>query len=232
MQEADRLREQLNAMSAEHEQSIRQHSHSGAQHESVASELRSEVKMRTFELTTLGVTHEARMTELRAANLKVEVLQKQVDAHVSEFRRLEESSKAKEYELTKANDEQRRVIEMYEGLELELDSAVLRAAGSNEGTDENEAMKRLLANDANSIGLAATSKSQKRVRQAVHLAKQLLEKERKLKGAESKLQSVEADRAKLAKRVKQLEYQITTVDHPSRSVGRQEGRKTGRHDMA
>ena len=194
--------------------------------------------MRTFELTTLGVTHEARMGELRAANLKVEVLQKQVDAHVSEFRRLEESAKAKQYELTKANDEQRRVIEMYEGLELELDSAVLRAANGTNG-NEDEAVKRLLGvsvggDDAensapggggggggggllgSSIGLSATSKSQRRVRQAVHLAKQLLEKERKLKDAEGLLAAARGERDKLAKRVKQLEHQLNTVDHPSR----------------
>ena len=56
---------------------------SNVQHDknNVICELRAELKMKAFELTTLGVSFEERMGQLRQAELEVEVMRQEISAH-------------------------------------------------------------------------------------------------------------------------------------------------------
>lgn len=84
--------------------------------------------MRTFELTSLGVAHEAKAAECRQHASRASELKEQLDAHAFEFRRLEESSQQQERAFLSQVRDLKSSVAMYEGLELEVDAAVLREA--------------------------------------------------------------------------------------------------------
>ena len=69
--ETARLGDQLAALRALHDRSVNAHASSLAEAEGRAAELRSEAKMRGFELAALGVSHEGCLGELREAKLEV-----------------------------------------------------------------------------------------------------------------------------------------------------------------
>ena len=69
--EAGRLGDQLAALRALHDRSVTAHAAGLAEAEGRAAELRSEAKMRGFELAALGVSHEGCLGELREARLEV-----------------------------------------------------------------------------------------------------------------------------------------------------------------
>jgi len=60
-------------------------------------------------------------------------LKEQLDAHAFEFRRLEESSQQQERALLSQVRDLNSSVAMYEGLELEVDAAVLREAQQTNG---------------------------------------------------------------------------------------------------
>jgi progesterone-induced-blocking factor 1 len=203
--EGERLREELSALRSEHDRASRASAQQVAALENQAAELRSEVKMRSFELTALGLTHEAKMGELRSAELRVQELGEQVGAHTASFRRLEEMSSLELRRLEGLVEDQRRTLGVYEGLEVEMDAAVLRAASEGEtGT----ALATLAAD---------STLGERRVRQSVHLARLLLEKERRLEAMAQELTRVRAEVVALQQSKAEAEHRLSiTVDQPSR----------------
>ena len=78
MAESDRTRDALATLRADHDRCLQTHAASTAEAEGRCSELRAELKMRSFELASLGVTTEAKAAALREANLQADALQAQV----------------------------------------------------------------------------------------------------------------------------------------------------------
>ena len=69
--EADRLREVLAAAHSGHEGSVQRAASERAKLEQVSAELRAELRVRSHELATLGIAHEAKAAEARDAALQV-----------------------------------------------------------------------------------------------------------------------------------------------------------------
>jgi len=213
--ESERLREQLRLLTIEHEQLVMQHSKSESNRETMLAELRSEAKMKAFELSQLGVTHEARMQDLRDAQLRIQSLDQQVRVHEAEFRRLEASSHERIAQLESKVTDQQKTIEMYEGLEIELDSAVLRAGSSDV---ERGSVLRAEGDELALLSAATGSGRERRVRQTVHLAKQLLKREREV----SELQEHIGEKSRCLEgaqsRIRELEFELDSVKQPKRYV--------------
>eukprot|EP01032_Pedospumella_encystans_P010921 gene10921-12742_t len=151
----------------------------------VISELRAELKMKSFELTTLGVSFEERMGQLRASELEVDVLRQEVSAHKSALQRLEHEAGQDTRTLRLELDQATSRLRAYEALEEEIDSAVVRTAGLYGSTgadglvdDNPDASAAAAAQRILQSVKGIPSNPERRVKQAVFLAQRLLETER------------------------------------------------------
>ncbi|CAM9974196.1 unnamed protein product, partial [Ectocarpus sp. 8 AP-2014] len=72
---------------------------SDAAHETAVGEVRSELRLKSFELSQLGVAHAEKCSSLRQAGLEVDMLKEQVAVHRAEFAELEASTTRKTSEL-------------------------------------------------------------------------------------------------------------------------------------
>ncbi|KAJ1400605.1 hypothetical protein B484DRAFT_458140, partial [Ochromonadaceae sp. CCMP2298] len=146
---------------------------------SAISELRGELKIKSFELTSLGVSFEQRMGQLRQTELELEVLRQEITAHRSALLRMERDSAQETRGLRSDLEQASARLHAYEALEEEIDSAVVRTAqGDGAGAGgladtEQEAAERLVG----SVRGIPTD-PRRRVKQAVFLAQRLLEAEK------------------------------------------------------
>ncbi|CAB1098646.1 unnamed protein product [Ectocarpus sp. CCAP 1310/34] len=99
---------------------------SDAAHETAVGEVRSELRLKSFELSQLGVAHAEKCSLLRQAGLEVDMLKEQVAVHRAEFAELEASTTRKASELQLLLVGERDKVRAFEDLELEVDGAVMR----------------------------------------------------------------------------------------------------------
>ena len=90
--QAEALRKQLTLNSGELSSLQQQLSALQAQRAAEVSEVRAELKLKSFELTTLGATLEDRMGALRRMELELETVRGELAAHKAAFARLENDS--------------------------------------------------------------------------------------------------------------------------------------------
>lgn len=100
----------------------------------------------------------------------------------------------------------------FQDLEVELDTAAIR-----EGL-QNTAENGDVANQLTSILLSSTNTRERRANQAMGLAKQILERDRKLTAMQTKLLETEQAHTGATKRIKQLEFEVASINKPSRYV--------------
>lgn len=136
------------------------------------SDLRAELKMKTFEIGALGASYEERMSRLRQTELELEVAKEEVNAHRTAMLRLEADSHLRDKTLSDDLEKALQRLRAYELIEEEIDKAVIRAA-KFDNTSTDGAVDSLL----NSIKGVASS-PERRLKQAVYLAQRLLETER------------------------------------------------------
>ncbi|KAJ1429024.1 hypothetical protein B484DRAFT_419235 [Ochromonadaceae sp. CCMP2298] len=175
---------------------------------SLLAESRAEIKLRCFELTSLGTLFEEKAGALRAAEMEVGVLRQEVGVHRAAVQQLEGESLRELSRLRAELEGAEGKLRAYEELEQEIDTAVMRTAGrasdvgglgglSARAEEEAEAASQLL----HSVKGIPTNPA-RRIRQAVFLAQRLLEAER---GREGALEQLEQARAVLGEVTKQAE---------------------------
>ncbi|CAM9299076.1 unnamed protein product, partial [Phaeothamnion confervicola] len=127
LEEARRLRAELAALRAAHDDLVLRLGRGEAAREAELAEARGELRLKSFELGQLGVAFEEKCGLARQAELREEMLQQQIEAHRAEFARLEATSEQKCRELQLMLDTEREKVRSFEELEVELDHAVVRA---------------------------------------------------------------------------------------------------------
>eukprot|EP00903_Cladosiphon_okamuranus_P007656 g7424.t1 len=136
LQECARLRSELGELQRAHEDVVMAMAKSGAAHETAIGEVRSELRLKSFELSQLGVAHAEKCSSLRQAGLELDMLREQVAVHRSEFAELEASTTRKTSELQLLLEGERDKVRAFEDLELEVDDAVMRTGREMLKTDE------------------------------------------------------------------------------------------------
>eukprot|EP00904_Undaria_pinnatifida_P004070 jgi/Undpi1/13664/HiC_scaffold_9.g03318.m1 len=126
LQECLRLRSELSELQRAHEDLVMAVAKSDAAHETATGEVRSELRLKSFELSQLGVAHAEKCSCLRQAELELEMLREQVTVHRGEFAELEASTSRKISELQLLLTGERDKVRAFEDLELEVDGAVMR----------------------------------------------------------------------------------------------------------
>ncbi|CAM9809954.1 unnamed protein product [Ectocarpus sp. 4 AP-2014] len=126
LQDLSRVRSELNELQRAHEDLVITMAKSNAAHETAVGEVRSELRLKSFELSQLGVAHAEKCSSLRQAGLEVDMLKEQVAVHRAEFAELEASTTRKASELQLLLVGERDKVRAFEDLELEVDGAVMR----------------------------------------------------------------------------------------------------------
>ncbi|CAN0508404.1 unnamed protein product, partial [Ectocarpus sp. 12 AP-2014] len=99
LQDLSRVRSELSELQRAHEDLVITMAKSDAAHETAVGEVRSELRLKSFELSQLGVAHAEKCSSLRQAGLEVDMLKEQVAVHRAEFAELEASTTRKASEL-------------------------------------------------------------------------------------------------------------------------------------
>ena len=133
--DAARLRDELDATRREREGLLAERASTRSSHESELSELRSELKIKQFELGRLNASHAERQAELEQAKIEAEMRMKRFDVLQTQFSSLEAAAAKQADEFDASLAQEREKVHAYEQLELELDSAILHAARSQDGAD-------------------------------------------------------------------------------------------------
>ena len=162
-----------------------------AKEQALATELRADIQMKSFQLEQVSTTMEEKTKLIHKLELENEMYTKQMEVLKQEFVQLETMLATNQIkhdtQLTLLNDK----ISAYNAMEIELDTAVLQHASL--GHDESNHSRDRLA--------AIPTAARRRVEQSVALAQKLIETENKL-SKERKL------RAEYERRCKELEVEI------------------------
>ena len=142
-------------------------------------------------------------------------MKEQVRAHEAQFRRLEESSADTQAQLEAQLAECRRRLAEGEALDRELDGAVLRHAASTQhrgghGGDGGRGGDGL---SGGALALLGVGGEHGRAKQAVALARQLLEAERRLESCVAELEASRSEVEGLRSEVRQRLAPTLTLDH-------------------
>eukprot|EP01039_Chlorochromonas_danica_P001114 gene1114-1217_t len=143
------------------------------------TELRAELKIKNFEITTMGVTFEQRMSQFRQTELELEAAKQEINAHKSALLRLEGEKEAMVGSLQASLDQCKNKLEAYEALEVEIDDAVLRTAQHPHGGESSSEVNMLTVQQQQFVLRGLPSHPQRRIAQAVHLAQRLLESDKR-----------------------------------------------------
>ncbi|CAM9834753.1 unnamed protein product, partial [Chrysoparadoxa australica] len=196
--EAARLRSELSDLSRTHQDVILRMSKLEGAHEAALSELRSEARLKGFEAGQLGLAYEQQGSQLRERELELDMQREAISAHRVEFTRLSAAAASEVSELKLLLEAERSKVKLFEEMELELDTAIVRVGADTKALDR------------------MPTAPQRRVRHAIQLAQKLLEKERKLEETQAALTKAEASIAKLEQEGAELKQHLEDVDQPTR----------------
>ena len=160
-----------------------------AQRATEVSEVRAELRLKTFELGSLGAALEGRSAALRQLELELGAARDELAAHKAAFARLESDTELGSAATRAQLAQARERLTAYEALEEEIDGAVLRVAQAG---DKARANGHPEGTQAVSAELLATlsqhpTHPERRAKQALLLAQRLLEMERQRDEARSAL---------------------------------------------
>jgi trimeric autotransporter adhesin len=222
-------RTELRELAREHEVLVLSHGAAAAAAAEAAADARGALRLKAFELSQLGAAHEARSGALRQAELRCELLSSQVEAHREQFAALEAASAAEARQLQAALTAEQDKAAAYEALELDLDSAVVRAAAAEEeaasGSSAAGTSGTMIA--AGSSGSSSSAAAElavgavptaprRRVRQAVQLARRLLCAEGELQQCRRELAASEQRAAAAASAAAAAESLLQDAQQPTR----------------
>jgi hypothetical protein len=220
-------RTELRELAREHEALVLSQGAAAAAAAEAAADARGALRLKAFELSQLGAAHEARSGALRQAELRCELLSSQVEAHREQFAALEAASAAEARQLQAALTVEQDKAAAYEALELELDSAVVRAAAAEEeaatGAGNTGGTMVAAASSSSSSSAAAElavgavpTAPRRRVRQAVQLARRLLQAEGELQQCRRELAASEHKAAAAASAAAAAEGLLQHAQQPTR----------------
>lgn len=201
--QAERLRGELSVVRRDHDEMLLCRVSERAATEASIAEARSEAAMKSLELAQLSAAHEERCSQLRQRDLDVEMLRTQLDAVKVAFSRLEAESSREVSKLQHLLESERAKLETYEELELEIDSAIVRAAqeGSEQGLDDSP--------------VQLPTGQRRRMRHALQLARRLLQRERELVIARGALSKAREEIDQSSARISSLESAIAGMSQPA-----------------
>ena len=139
-----------------------------ATQEAELSTLRSELRIKAFELSALGASLEDRSSQLRQTKAEVDLLQGEVSAHKTAIVELERNCELQVLRLTTELQGLKNRLETYSTWEQEMDSAVIHAAGGPEYATALESLLR-----SGKSGREGGLDIDRRVAQCVQLAQKL-----------------------------------------------------------
>ena len=155
------------------------------------NDVKAELKLKTFELTTTGSMFDEKMSLYRQAVAELDTAKAEVYVHRQAFLRLESESEVSLVETRAQLTAAKSRLAAYEALEEEIDGAVLRVAQAGQITAAGEVANDAIdkENAANLTTQLATnsffqslksmpSHPERRARQAVLLAQKVLETEK------------------------------------------------------
>ena len=126
----NRLNTQYEALQRQHDDLVKEHRRSTLENETALSELRSNLKVKSFELERITAAYEERGQSLETAKLETECSHEKVRIIREEYSKLERDSLRRITELeTRLSHSESRLL-TYDQLETELDQAVLEAGRS------------------------------------------------------------------------------------------------------
>jgi len=168
------------------------------------SELRAELRIKSFELTALGVHFEEKSAHLRKAESELDMTRQEVAAHKVALGRMEREAEQRAAALSDELERATSRLRAYEALEQEIDGAVMRAA-ANTGAAE------VVLDSVRGIPCSP----ERRVRQAVQLAQRLLETEAARDSLQQRLTESELLREQLQRQKETAEQGLARVAQPT-----------------
>lgn len=128
--ELARVTSRLETVQRTHDAFVLSHQAATSESSVAVAEIRSQLKVKAFELERLGLAHEEQGNTLRQVRLEAEVLREKLEVVRGEYLALEARLHRDTAELEAKLLSEREKVEAYEALELELDSAVLEAGAA------------------------------------------------------------------------------------------------------
>lgn len=176
-----------------------------AQRLAEGAELRGELKLKTLELASLRAFSEERSQLLKQSQLSGDRLAAELAAHRSAVSRLENDLNRKQQQYEQESSSLQRQLSAYQALEVEVDRAVIRAAG-REQTEREEELELVR-------GIPCSP--ERRVQQAVFLAQRLLQAEAQRDEARNKANILQAELEEMSKGKLRAEQQLHLAAQPA-----------------
>ncbi|CAF0717911.1 unnamed protein product [Brachionus calyciflorus] len=141
--------------------------------ENKVSELKSELKMKIFELERVLMLNEEHVNNNQKVMIENEKLQKKIEVIQNEFYGLQLENDKRFLELENELNEKKSRLENYEKVENEMDMVIKQVAESSENGHINEAdAEKMLLSYGYGANIMMNSK--RRIQQNVHLTKRVL----------------------------------------------------------
>lgn len=186
------------------------------------NEVKSELKIKTFENESL--TSKLQDEKLMLSDLMVEknLLNENLLAHKSAILKLETEYHNEVTRLKNIISDQDKKLEAYNTLEVEIDDAVLREAENSLEdeensllTDEERQKKRNEIKITNGILRGIPASPERRIGQAVYLAKRLLETQKVAEKLKNNYDEILKENKKIMEENKQIKIDLERFNHPT-----------------
>ena len=165
------------------------------------AEITGQLRMKSMELERVTMLHGESTSVAKVLRLEVEMLTKKVRLLESQYMSLEAAASRRKADADMHLAEQAARLEHYEGLERELDEAVMHAASEGAGTGDVAASSESVASALGALGSSVPASLRRRLAQNVALGRRCNELER-----QAKLANEAAEAAKA--RAEDLELQL------------------------
>jgi len=224
--ESEHLRTQLDEVQRELGEARNELAKKDAVREADLSQLRSELNRRMFEIESLSNSVETKMSALRKIELENEMLHEKLEVLRGDFMALETTTSKSIVEKTAKLVSQEEKLNMYEALEMELDSALLeqakqKAASKDDRTEEQDVdalIRAAASREADQDSISALKQlpiaAQRRVKHSIALAQKLIQTERILESTKLDIREKDASIKTLKRRLEEAERRAEISAQP------------------
>uniref|UniRef100_A0A7S2WDB5 Uncharacterized protein n=1 Tax=Mucochytrium quahogii TaxID=96639 RepID=A0A7S2WDB5_9STRA len=185
-----------------------------AMHQIAITEVRSNLNMRVFETQTMATTLEEKSCTIRKLELENEMLTSKLEILKNEFTQLETSTSKLAVELNSKIISQEEKLNVYETLELELDSAIVdHAQHSLETGPAVDPTIRIFPGGDNKESMIPIA-AQRRAKHSILLAQKLVKTERELGSCRAECREFQSTINLLKKRLEHAESLASSSSQP------------------
>ena len=234
--ECARLRDLLASQTSESAEQRLHLIHRTEQAEGIAAESRAQFKLRSLEFEQLRTVHADTLDQLQSQSTMNEVLREKLSLVSTEFARLEAVSETQQAGLSARLEAEKARREEYEAMETKLDELVLASASASATTlDIHKDGGHHPDDIINS--LAIPSSSQRRMQQAIGLARDLLSTKAEMSALQTRNDSLKAMCEQARSEATLLRKQLDAVGGPQEYFirmlrDREDELKKAREDVA